>query len=327
MKKALIGAGVIALSAAAFSSAAVTQEQLNIIFTHHSSTGNTFWQAVKAGFDDACERFDARCQMLFTQTEGSIEQQAANMETAIVTSPDAIVTSLVDNNAFDEIVGRAREQGIIVIGSNVDDLEGAAGNDRQAFIGQGFIPAGFTLGEEMSKHFPADGPIKALVGVSAPGQNWSEQRAAGVIQFLEQYAADNPDREVSWERIDSGTDLAITSERVGAFLNAKPETNVYFDTGFWEVSVVQTLRDRGVGPGEVLLGGFDLVPQVLDEISAGYIQVTIDQQPYMQGYLPVVQVHLMKTIGLGAFDVDTGQGVVTAENVAEVVEFSRQGVR
>lgn len=327
MRKALIGVGIIALSVATFSNAGSAQEQLNIIFTHHSSTGNSFWQAVKNGFDDACERFDARCQMMFTQTEGSIEQQTANMEAAIVTRPDAIVTSLVDNNAFDEIVNRAREQGIIVIGSNVDDLEGAAGNGRQAFIGQGFIPAGFKLGEEMSKFFPAEGPIKALVGVSAPGNNWSEQRAAGVIQFLEQYAADNPGRDVSWKRIDSGTDLAITSERVGAFLNANPEINVYFDTGFWEAGVAQTLRDRGVEPGGVLLGGFDLVPVVLDEIIAGYIQVAIDQQPYMQGYLPVVQVYLMKNFGLSAFDVDTGQGVVTADNVGDVLEFSRRGVR
>ena len=327
MRKALIGVGVIALSVAAFSGAGSAQEQLNIVFTHHSSTGNTFWQAVKNGFDEACDLLGARCQMMFTVTEGSIEQHVANLEAAIATKPDGIVTSLIDNTAYDDIVARAREQGIIVIGANVDDLEGGAGNARQAFIGQGFIPAGFTLGEAMSKYFPADGPIEALVGVSAPGANWSEQRAAGVIQFMEKYAADNPDRDVSWSRMDSGMDLAVTSERVGAFLNANPGVNVYFDTGFWEAGVAQTLRDRGVGPGEVLLGGFDLVDVVLDEIADGYIQVTIDQQPYMQGYLPVFQIHLIKNFGLVAFDVDTGQGVVDADNVAEVVEFMGKGVR
>ena len=73
----------------------------------------------------------------------------------------------------------ARDNGVIVIASNVDDTEGADGNARQAFIGQGFIPAGYSLGK---KPWPTSsrpkGKIKAVVGVSAPGQNWSEQRAA-----------------------------------------------------------------------------------------------------------------------------------------------------
>ena len=58
-----------------------------------------------------------------------------------------------------------------MIASNVDDTEGAAGNQRQAFIGQGFIPASYELGEESVGVFPKEGKIKALVGVSAP---WPE---------------------------------------------------------------------------------------------------------------------------------------------------------
>ena len=118
------------------------------------------------------------------------------MEAALARQPDAIlITSIVDNTAFDEIIQRARDEGVIVIGINVDDLEGAAGNARQAFIGQGFMPAGYSLGEAQSENFPAEGPIHVLVGVSAPGQNWSEQRAQGVMNFLEDYKAANPDRE------------------------------------------------------------------------------------------------------------------------------------
>jgi simple sugar transport system substrate-binding protein len=306
---------------------AAQAEPLNIVFTVHSATSNTFWQAVKKGFDDACGKIQANCQMIFTQTEGSIAEQQANMQTALAAKPDALVTSIVDNKAFDDLIKGARDKGIIVIGTNVDDTEGAKGNARQSFIGQGFIPAGYTLGKAQSAHFPKDGPINVLVGVSAPGQNWSEQRAAGVIKFMDEFKAANPGREVTVERIDSGTDLAVVSDRVGAYLNAHPDTTAYFDTGFWHAGVARVLADRGVPPGKVLLGGFDLVPEVLAQMKAGYVQVQIDQQPYEQGFLPVMEVYLAKTVGLAPADVDTGQGVVTPDQVDSIMELSKQGVR
>jgi simple sugar transport system substrate-binding protein len=301
--------------------------QLNIAFTVHSATSNTFWQAVKKGFDDACAKIQANCQMIFTQTEGAIAEQQANMQTALAAKPDALITSIVDNNAFDDLIKGARDNGIIVIATNVDDTEGAKGNARQAFIGQGFIPAGYTLGKAQSAHFPKDGPIHVLVGVSAPGQNWSEQRAAGVIKFMDEYKAANPGREVTVERIDSGTDLAVVSDRVGAYLNAHPDTTAYFDTGFWHAGVARVLADRGVPPGKVLLGGFDLVPEVLEQMKAGYVQVQIDQQPYEQGFMPVMEVYLAKEVGLAPADIDTGQGVVTPDQVDAIMQLSTQGLR
>ena len=312
---------------ATISAGAMAQEPLDIVFTHHSSASNTFWQAVQKGFDDACGKIAANCQMIFTQTEGAVQEQLANMEAALARQPDAILTSIVDNTALDEIIQRARDAGVIVIGVNVDDLEGAAGNARQAFIGQGFLPAGYSLGEAQSANFPAEGPIKVLVGVSAPGQNWSEQRAQGVMNFLEDYKAANPDREIAWERIDSGTDLATVGDRVGAYLGANPDTTAYFDTGYWHAAVARVLADRGVEPGKVLLGGFDLVPEVVEQMKTGYVQVQVDQQPYMQGFMPVMQVYLSKTVGLAPADIDTGQGIITPDMADSIMELAAQGVR
>lgn len=319
----------IALAAALAGGTAgmVVAEPLNIVFTHHSSASNTFWQAVQKGFDDACGKIEANCQMIFTQTEGAIDQQLANMETALARQPHALLTSIVDDTAFDDVIQRAVDAGVIVIGVNVDDSEGAAGNARAAFVGQGFRPAGYSLGEAMSEHFPEDGPIKVLVGISAPGQNWSELRGGGVMDFLQDFAAANPDREITWERIDSGTDLAVTSDRVGAWLNANPDTTAYFDTGFWHAGVARVLADRGVPPGEVLLGGFDLVPEVVDQMMAGYVQVQVDQQPYMQGFMPVMQVYLAHNFGLAPADIDTGQGIVRPEDAEAIIELSAQGLR
>ena len=319
----------ITAAAALLGSAAAVraQEPLDIAFTVHSGASNTFWQAVQKGFDDGCAKVAAKCQMVYVQTDGSVQEQVANMEAAIARGPDALITSIVDNVAFDDVIKRARDAGIIVIASNVDDLEGAKGNARQAFIGQGFVPAGYSLGKAQSANFPADGPIKVLVGVSAPGQNWSEARAKGVMNFLDEYKAANPARDISYERIDSGTDLAVVSDRVGAYLSVHPETTAYFDTGFWHAGVARVLADRGIAPGKVLLGGFDLVPEVLDQMKSGYVQVQVDQQPYMQGFMPVMQVYLSKTIGLAPSDIDTGQGIVTPNMVDGIMEKSKLGLR
>jgi simple sugar transport system substrate-binding protein len=323
MNRKSIRAALLAASLLAGSSAAMA-DGLSIAFTVHSSPSNTFWQAVKKGFDDACEKVQASCQMIFTQTEGSIEQQVANMQAAIASKPYALVTSIVDNKAFDQVISDARKAGIVVIATNVDDTEGAAGNERQAFIGQGFIAAGHSLAKAQSANFPAEGPIKVLVGISAPGQNWSEQRGGGVIKFLEEYKAANPNREISWERIDSGTDLAVVGDRVGAKLAS---ITAYFDTGVWHAAVARALRDRGVPPGKVLLGGFDLVPEVLNEMKVGYVQVQVDQQPYMQGFMPVMEAYLSQKVGLSPADIDTGQGIVTPDQVDTIMELSKQGVR
>lgn len=326
MKKLLISAVLGAILAGGAATASLANS-MNIVFTHHSSASNPFWQAVKKGFDDACSKLEANCQMIFTQTEGSIEQQSANMQAALAGKPDALITSIVDNNAFDQIISSARDAGVIVIASNVDDTDGAKGNARQAFIGQGFIPAGYSLGQAMSESFPAEGPIKALVGVSAPGQNWSEQRAAGVIKFLEEFKAANPNREVEINRLDTGTDGAVVADRVGAYLNAHPDTTVYFDTGLWHAGVARALADRGIEPGKILLGGFDIVAEVLQQMQAGYIQVEVDQQPYMQGFMPVMEAYLAKTVGLAPADIDTGQGIVRPADVPALWDLSKQGLR
>jgi simple sugar transport system substrate-binding protein len=326
MKLKLLRSALVAIGLFAGASAA-SAEGLNIAFTIHSSPSNTFWQAVKKGFDDACGKVSATCQMIFTQTEGSIEQQVANMQAAIAAKPYALITSIVDNKAFDQVIADARAAGIVVIATNVDDTEGAAGNARQAFIGQGFGAAGYSLGKAQSANFPKDGPIKVLVGISAPGQNWSEQRGGGVLKFLEEFKAANPGRDISFERIDSGTDLAVVADRIGAKLAADPAINAYFDTGFWHAAVARVLRDRGIPAGKVLLGGFDLVPEVLNEMKTGYVQVQIDQQPYMQGFMPVMQAYLSQTVGLSPADIDTGQGVVTPDQVDKIMDMAKQGLR
>ena len=67
--------------------------------------------------------------------------------------------------------------------------------------------------------------------------------------------------------------------------------------------------------------------QTLDEMKKGYIDLTVDQQPYLQGYLPIQQMYFMNKFGLSAYDVNTGKALIRPEDVASVEEFSTMGVR
>jgi simple sugar transport system substrate-binding protein len=91
--------------------------------------------------------------------------------------------------------------------------------------------------------------------------------------------------------------------------------------------VAGVLKDRKIAPGKVLLGGFDLVPQVLDMMKSGYIQIEIDQQPYEQGFMPVMEAYLKKNIGLAPADIDTGEAVITPDQADSIMELSKQGKR
>jgi simple sugar transport system substrate-binding protein len=91
--------------------------------------------------------------------------------------------------------------------------------------------------------------------------------------------------------------------------------------------VAQVLIDRGVEPGKVLMGGFDIVSEVLTQMEGGYIQVQVDQQPYMQGFMPVMEAYLAKNFGLLPADIDTGKGIIVKEDVPKLKELAAQGVR
>ncbi len=265
--------------------------------------------------------------MVYVQTDGSIPEQVPTWKAALARQPDALITSIIDNDAFDDVIQRARDAGIIVISSNVDDLEGAAGNARQAFVGQGFIPAGYGLARAQSATSSRRRPDPCARRVSGPGQNWFRAAGAGITNFLDDYIAANPEREITYERIDSGLDLAVVADRVGAYLAANPNTTAYFDTGFWHAGVAGVLRDRGIPAGQVLLGGSTLCRSCWTKWKSGYIQVQVDQQPYMQGFMPVMMVYQTVNVGLAPVDINTGEALVYPDMVPAIRELSEQGLR
>jgi simple sugar transport system substrate-binding protein len=323
-KLGLAAAAAIGMAASALP--VLAQDKPQYTFVHPSSTSNVFYQAVQKGMMDACAQVGADCQMIYAQNEMDIQQELANFETAIAQGVDGILATMVSDDAYDEVVAQAIEAGIPVLAVTTDDSQGAAGNGRLAFIGQSYQTAGHALATEVATLFPAEGAVHVLVGVNAPGQNWSEARAAGIEEALEEYKSSSG-REVTWERIDAGLDLAVTGSRVAAYVQQKPETTAYIDTGFWEAGAAVAVKDLGYAPGQMILAGFDTVPAALEQMKAGYIQRVVDQQPYLQGYLGIHQLDLIRKYGLSGWDVDTGRGIVRPEDVDAILELSQQGIR
>jgi simple sugar transport system substrate-binding protein len=76
-----------------------------------------------------------------------------------------------------------------------------------------------------------------------------------------------------------------------------------------------------------MAAGFDMSPEILRLVKAGVIRFTIDQQPYCQGYYPVVQLALYRRYGIAPADIDTGAAIVAAGDVDRVVDLSREHYR
>ena len=320
MRKFTIMAGVAAM---ALTGTATAQDQERYTYVMHSTPTNVFWQAVKRGMDDACALIEADCQLLFLQQDGNFQEQLNNIEAAIAQEPDGLINTFAGGNIFDEALDRAEAAGIPIIASNVDHPDQAY---RLAYVGQDLEVAGYELAQAQSENFPEEGPIHVLIGVNGPGQVWSEQRAAGIQRFMEEYTEANGDREISFERIDAGLDLSAVGSRVAAYLQST-ETTAYFDTGYWMAGVAVSMRDLGREAGNPLLAGFDLVPVVMEEMSNDFIQVTVDQQPYLQGFYPIMQLHLLNNYRFPPFDIDTGKAMIYPEDIDALLELSAQGIR
>ena len=295
---------------------------LRFTFVTHGGEENVFWNTVHLGMKEAADVLGCDAVMIRPKVEGDLGMIMSNFEAAIAEKPDGIICT-VCYEAELEMIKKATEAGIPVIVSNIDapDPEKRKEAGGLAFIGQNLEPAGYFLAKTLSKYYPRGSHVAILI--EGPGMVWAEQRAHGIIRFLEEY-------DCTYDRIDVSFNLAEVESRLSAYLEAHPpveETKAIMSVGYTAPVAGKVLKAMGIGPGEVAIGTFDIVPLVIDGIKSGYVQVAIDQQPYLQGFLPIVQLTLMKKYALGAWDVDTGHAVVDQSNVDIVAELSKKGYR
>jgi len=312
-RTALTGAavgGVSSLLAACGSSASSSSGASSIfagksykfVFVNHVTT-NPFFVPTQYGIADACKLLG--CTYEWTGSESSnISQMVNAINSAVTAGADGIATSLVDPTAFNAPVQAALSAGIPVLGYNAD----ATGNPRLAYIGQDLEVAGEQMGEHIAGLVPS-GDVAMFI--ATPGQLNIQPRINGALKTLKAHSAITP------HVVATGAAVPAELTVIESYFVGHPNTKGMFavDAGSTQ-GVAQTIQKHGAA-GKVKGGGFDLLEITEQLLAAGDIDFTIDQQPYLQGFLPVLELYLYQVSKhlSGIADVDTGLKFLTKETV------------
>ena len=193
----------------------------------------------------------------------------------------------------------AVKAGIIVIGFNNDDLEGAKGNCRQAYVGMNEFASGYELGNRMIEKFGLKEGDVVFNPREIPEASFAVARGGGIEKAM-------AEKGIKVETVRAGLDPAEAQNIMAQFLIANPNVKAVFGTGSVTSTVgAGAIKDAGVN---VPFAGFDLAVEIANAVESGAMFATMDQQPYLQGYYPIAQIALAARYGLTPTDVDTGQG-------------------
>ncbi len=291
---------------------------IRIVVVTHGQATDPFWSVVKNGVDAAAAEMGVTVEYQAPDTFDMVAMSEL-IDAAVASEPDGLVVSIPDAEALGPSITAAVEAGIPVIsinsGSDVFQELGA-----QAHVGQTEYEAGFGGGERMAD----EGVTNALCINQEVGNVALDLRCEG---FTDAITEAGGSVEVLAVDLNDPTDA---QQRVTAALQSNPD-----------IDGILTLGPTGAAPtlgaleemgqlGEIAFATFDLSPEVLEAIDAGNMLFAIDQQQYLQGYLPIVFLTLHERYLLmpgGGGVILTGPGFVTQETASTVIELSEQGIR
>jgi len=281
----------------------VSQSDLKIdLIFHDKDASGTFWGVMKKGFDDACAIYGVSCNMI---GDPDITKQAALVDTSIANKVDGIILTLPNVDALREAIQRAADAGIPVVtinsGSDVFATTAAiahAGQDE------------FIAGQGAGQRLVAGGATRILCVIHEANNAALQARCAGVEAGAEGAAVELVQIDVA--NLDAAFETIKTTvgdASIDAVITLNPDVSI-------------RARDAIAEAGSAAkLATFDLGEEVLNSIDAGTIEFAVDQQQYLQGNLPVIQIVLNLESGLvigGGQAILTGPGFVDASNVAQV---------
>jgi simple sugar transport system substrate-binding protein len=283
----------------------------------HGQASDPFWSVVKKGVDQAAH--DMGVQVIY-EAPPTFDMVAMShlIDTAVAAHPDGLVVSLPDPKALGSSVKAAVAAGIPVISIN-SGADVAKSLGVLVHIGQTEYQAGLGGGQKMA----AAGVKNALCVNQEVGNAALEQRCQGFKDAMKQAGG--------------------TVTEIGVNLSNPTQTQQTIEAALQhnsQIDGILTLGPTGATPalkalqdlnktGQIKLATFDLSSDVLNAIKAGQMLFAIDQQQYLQGYLPIVLLTLYRTnLNTIANDVlMTGPGFVTSDNVSQVIKLTAQGTR
>lgn len=279
------------------------------VFVNHVTT-NPFFTPTQYGAADACKLLG--CSYQWTGSENSnVAQMVTALNSAVTSGASGIAIALIDLHAFNAPVEAAIKAGIPVVAYNAD----AAGNARLAYVGQDLKKAG----EEMGKRIVAAvGSGEVGLFIATPGSANLQPRIEGAETAIKASGA-----AITVHSVATGAAVAQEEPAIEAWYQShKSAKGMYAVDGGSTESLAKVMQKLGLASKGVHAGGFDLTEQTQKLLQEGNIEFTIDQQPYLQGFLPVLELFLYKVSGTltGPAEVDTGLKFLNKETVAPYVK-------
>lgn len=286
-------------------------EKITIALVTHGSAGDAFWDVVKSGAQQAGDDLGVT---ITYQGDGDPAKQSQLIDSAVATNPDGLIVSMANPDGVKASVEKAVAAGIPVITIN-SGLEQSKAFGAETHVGQSELIAGEGAGEQLAKA----GVKNVICVIHEAGNTGLEDRCKG--------AEDKLGGTVSNVQVDVAN-LADAQNTIKSKLLADPSIDgvLTLNNGV-AVAASQAVTEAN---SAAKLATFDVSADVTKLIQEGKILFAVDQQPYSQGYLPVMFLTLQKRNGDvvgGGQPVYSGPGFVTKENAAQVEKFAKNGTR
>lgn len=286
--------------------------------------GGAFNSIIDRGALQAAADTGANVEIVYS--EWDFDKMVTQFREAISQRPDGIaMMGHPGDDALMPLAAEAAEAGIPVMYMNVDVPEIRA-RFGSGYVGATLYSQGRALGEETLR-LAGDsiGPGDKAIVMSRWESENRAQRELGLVDVLEEAGIEVIKLQ---EAEGASADQMLQLPVLTSTLLSNPETKLIgYPGGPWLSAAPVFMDAVGKEPGEILGVGFDLGQGVMAAFEAGHVLVTSDQQPYQQGYLPVLSLCQQLVYKLGPLNVDTGAGFVTVDNYQDVVALAEQGVR
>jgi len=306
-----------------FGTPAIAKNKYKITVAVHGSKTDPFWIPVQRGVNDAAAHYPD-LEVVYTGTDVySLDAVLTNLQLALMSKPDALVCSLVAPEFMDDLLRPAIADGLPVIAINSADMRPKEDQiPILTYIGEDSYQIGITAAEETLKRFT---PKRALFVHHHFGAANIEARGQGWVDAMEKNGI--PAAQVNATADDMGKSAQI----VAAYLLTHPDTDAIFINNIpgAQTTISRLEADRYKAGKDIKFAQMDLDPVLLDYIENDKIMFTMDQQPYLQGYLGVMFAYLHVKYGIipPPAPLSTGPGIITKEKIPELLELSKQGIR
>jgi len=296
-----------AVAAAALAGATAAQaEGERYVLVSHAPDSDSWWNTIKNGIALAGDQMDVSVEYRNPPT-GDLADMARIIQQATASGPDGIITTLADYDVLSGPIRDAVASGIDVIIINSGTPDQARELGALMYVGQPEYDAGYAAGLRAA----GDGVTSFLCVNHYIAQPASTERCQGF--------ADGLGVDLGNQMIDSGQDPSEIQNRVMAYLNANPDTDAVLTLGPTSADpTIMALNQMGLA-GDIYFGTFDLGGDIVQAIKDGIIAWGIDQQPFLQAYLPVVVLTNYDRYGvLPGNNINSGPGFVTADGLTKV---------